>query len=300
MEGLELLRVGLRLKEAGFISARDCLWRATSRAEEKKSNNMDAQTLAIIFLVIVLGAAAVWTIRWCFTTAYEPIDSLILLLTLLLTRILWRVKVPPFPLAADQGAVIVCNHRSSVDPFFIQIVVGHYVSWMVAREYCEHIAFRWFLRRGKTIPVNRSGIDTAATKMAIRIVSEGGVVGMFPEGRINTTDDLLLPGRPGAVLIALKGRVPILPCYIEGAPYGGTPWSPLFKLARVKVSFGEPMDLSEFYGKAQAPGTIGAILLDVMSEIARLAGREDFQPTLAGRKWKRADQSPEGTQAKGS
>jgi 1-acyl-sn-glycerol-3-phosphate acyltransferase len=251
---------------------------------------MDPQTLAIVFLAIVFTAAAAWAIRWCFTTAYAPIDSLILLLTLFLTRVLWRVKVPPFPLPTDQGAVIVANHRSSVDPFFIQIVVGRYVSWMVAREYCEHIAFRWFLRRARTIPVNRSGIDTAATKMAIRIVSEGGFVGMFPEGRINTTDDLLLPGRPGAVLIALKGRVPILPCYIEGAPYGGTAWSPLLIPARVTVRFGEPIDLSAYYDAPQEPGTVGEILLGVMSEIAKLAGREDFQPTLAGKRWRWKDE----------
>jgi hypothetical protein len=31
---------------------------------------------------------------------------------------------------------------------------------------------------------------------------------------------------------------------------------------------------------------IGELTLKVVSELARLAGREDFQPTLAGRKWK--------------
>jgi 1-acyl-sn-glycerol-3-phosphate acyltransferase len=247
---------------------------------------MDAQTAAIIFLAFLAVAAVGYAIYWCFSTAYAPIDSLILLLVLLLTRILWRVKVPPFPLAKDQGAVIVCNHRSSVDPFFVQIIVNRYVSWMVAREYCEHPAFRWFLRRTRTIPVNRGGIDTAATKRAIRLVSEGGLVGMFPEGRINMTDDFLLPGRPGAILIALKAGAPILPCYIEGAPYGGTVWSPLLRTARVKVHFGELMDLSPYFGREQEPGVIGEILLDVMSEIAKLAGREDFQPQLAGRKWK--------------
>jgi 1-acyl-sn-glycerol-3-phosphate acyltransferase len=250
---------------------------------------MDGQTAAIVFLALVAIAAVAYAVRWCFTTPYAPIDSLIFLTALLLARVLWRVKVPPFPLPPDQGAVIVCNHRSSIDPFFVQIVVGRYVSWMVAREFCEHPAFRWFLRRARTIPVNRGGIDTAATKRAIRLVSDGGLVGMFPEGRINRTEDLLLPGRPGAVLIALKAKVPILPCYIDGAPYGGTTWSPLLMPARVTVHFGPTIDLSPYYGRDQEPETIGAILIDVMSEIARLAGREDFQPRLAGRKWKTQD-----------
>jgi 1-acyl-sn-glycerol-3-phosphate acyltransferase len=92
------------------------------------------------------------------------------------------------------------------------------------------------------------------------------------------------------VLIALKGRVPILPCYIEGAPYGGTAWSPLLIPARVTVRFGEPIDLSAYYDAPQEPGTVGEILLGVMSEIAKLAGREDFQPTLAGKRWRWKDE----------
>ena len=53
--------------------------------------------------------------------------------------------------------------------------------------------------------------------MAIRYAQEGGLVGLFPEGRVNTTDELLLPGRPGAALIALRARVPVIPCYVQGA-----------------------------------------------------------------------------------
>ena len=37
----------------------------------------------------------------------------------LLVRILWRTRyLQPFPIGRDDGAVFVCNHRSSIDPFF--------------------------------------------------------------------------------------------------------------------------------------------------------------------------------------
>ena len=164
-----------------------------------------------------------------------------------------------------KGAVIVCNHRTSVDPFFIQIVVNRYVRWMVAREYCEHPAFGWFLRATHAIPTNRRGNDTAATKLAIRSASQGELIGMFPEGHINHTNEFMLPGRPGAILVALKARVPILPCYIEGAPYAGTVISPFLMTARVRVRFGEPLDLAPYYSREQEPGILGELCLEAMS-----------------------------------
>ncbi len=82
---------------------------------------------------------------------------------------------------------------------------------MVAKEFCVHPAMSWFFNTMQAIPVNRRGVDTAATKLAIRYASQGDLVGLFPEGRINDTGALLLPGRPGAALIALKARVPVVP-----------------------------------------------------------------------------------------
>jgi 1-acyl-sn-glycerol-3-phosphate acyltransferase len=173
-----------------------------------------------------------------------------------------------------------------VDPFFIQLGANRAVHWMVAREYCEHPAFGWFLRLAEVIPVNRGGIDTAATKAAIRRVSSGHLVGMFPEGRLNVTGEFMLPGRPGAVLVALKARVPIVPCYIEGAPYGRTPWSPFFMPAKVTVRFGRPIDLSPYSDSSQDAGLVARLMLDVMSAIAQLAGCDHFEPRLAGRHWR--------------
>ena len=110
---------------------------------------------------------------------------------------------------------------------------------------------------------------------------------MFPEGRINRTEEFMLPGRPGAILVALKARVPILPCYIDGAPYGGHVVSPLWMTARVRVRFGEPLDLAPYYDHEPDGELLGRLCREAMAAIARLAGRDDFQPRLAGRRWNR-------------
>jgi len=134
--------------------------------------------------------------------------------------------------------------------------------------------------------VGRGGVDTAATKLAIRLAQEGGLVGMFPEGRINDTNDLLLPGRPGAALVALKARVPIIPVFITGSPYDGSPMGPLKMRAKVRVKIGEPMDLTAYYGREKEEGVTQEITKQLLREMAKLAGHPEFEPQLAGRRWK--------------
>ncbi len=245
------------------------------------------QALAILFLLSLCVAVIVWMAMGFRRSPYTFAQTLLYLPAMVLVKIQWRAQLPRgLPLRPDEGAVIVSNHRSSIDPFFVQVIAHRDVHWMVAKEYCESIAFGWFLRLVEVIPTNRGGIDTASTKLAIRHVQNGKVIGMFPEGRINMTDEFLLPVRPGAAMIALKAGVPIVPCYIEGSPYSGTAWSPFFIMTKTKVTFGEPIDVSFYADRADDREAQGELTLMVMREIARLAGREEFVPQLAGKRWK--------------
>jgi 1-acyl-sn-glycerol-3-phosphate acyltransferase len=160
---------------------------------------------------------------------------------------------------------------------------------MVAREYCEHPLLGPLLQVCRVIPVGRGGIDTAAVKAAIRLASQGELVGLFPEGRINTSQEVLLPGRPGAALIALKAHVPVVPCFIQGSPYDGTTLGCLLMPAHVRLSFGQPMDLSAFTQQAPDRQTLEDLTRCFLREIAKLGGSPDFQPQLAGRFYKPAD-----------
>ena len=109
-------------------------------------------------------------IAWSrYHSPYTLLQSSLYLVNTFFTRVLWRTKVEGrLPLADHQGAVIVCNHRSGIDPLLIQLCTDRIVHWMVAREYYEGFGISVVFRALKSIPVNRAGIDTAATKMAIR------------------------------------------------------------------------------------------------------------------------------------
>lgn len=245
----------------------------------------DLPAIAFLAALAVLPLAVV--VVMVARSRMSPFQCLLWGLAYVLVKLLWRARwVSPLPpLEEGQGAVIVSNHRSSVDPFFIQTATGRKTHWMVAREYVESKSFGWFLRACEVIPVSRGKADVGATKAALRMTAAGGLIGMFPEGRINRTEDLFLPIRPGAALVALKTKTPVIPCYIKDSPFGGTAPSPFFMPARVEVRFGAPLDFSRYHGREHEEGVVGEVMRQILQAIARLAGRPDYEPTFAGRNW---------------
>jgi 1-acyl-sn-glycerol-3-phosphate acyltransferase len=242
---------------------------------------------ALIILIAFIAIAVLAFIVWWKRSPLTLKQTFLWSGNYLIARLIWRTRIEgELPVQPEKGAVIVANHRSSVDPAFIQICIRRVVYWMVAREYCEAPFIGALLRTLQVIPVGRGGVDTAATKQAIRLAQDGGLVGMFPEGRINRTDQLLLPGRPGAALVALRARVPIIPAYIFDAPYDGTALGPIFMRSKVRVKIGQPIDLSPYFGREKEEGVLQEITKLAMRAMAALGGQSDFEPQLAGARWK--------------
>jgi 1-acyl-sn-glycerol-3-phosphate acyltransferase len=229
---------------------------------------------------------------------YSWWENCLYLPTYLMGRVLWRVRFqnePPAELQA--GAVLTANHRSSVDPFFIQLAARRRVHWMVAKEYCRHPLFGCILRPLQVIPTNRSGMDTAATKTAVRLTRQGRLVGMFPEGRINRGQELLQPLRSGAAVVANRAQVPLIPLLIEGSPMGQMVWSPILMPARVTITFGEPIQVAPPVSAGEtdchrsAADACDRAMLKWGKQLAILAHSPDFEPQLASVRARRRHQA---------
>lgn len=245
---------------------------------------------SLAVLVAAVAAALGMIGRDYARSHYTPAQYPIFLFNRLMTRLLWRAEISgPLPVEPGQGAVIVCNHIGPIDPAFIALGTDRSVHWMVAREFCEMPLLKYFFRTVEAVPVGRGGVDTAATKLAIRYAQRGDLIGLFPEGRINETERLLLPGRPGAALIALKAGVPVIPCHITDSPYDGSVLGFMLVPSRTRLKIGKPIDLTPYYEQASDRAVQGELTKLFLREIAKLGGVDAYEPELAGRNWKTAD-----------
>lgn len=170
----------------------------------------------------------------------DPVVSILRSLNRCFSRIYHQVEVhSPCPLPRRGAAILVCNHLSALDPILVQSTTGRLIRWMMAKEYYEQKALKWMLDLVGTIPVDRGGRDMAATRAALAALRDGCVLGVFPEGRIEPTRELL-PFQPGIGLLAFKSGAPVYPAYLEGTQRGLNMLEAYLSPNHAHLTFGEP------------------------------------------------------------
>lgn len=150
--------------------------------------------------------------------------------------------------------MLVVNHTAGVDPLLVQAACPFFIRWMMGRDMrARHLADIW--EWVDIIDVDRKGRDTTSARAAIRVLREGGIVGIFPEGRIERPRGALLPFHPGVGMIVQAGGARVLPVFIQGTPDTRTAWGSLFRRGSARVRFGPVMQLP----RAGAEETTAAI-----------------------------------------
>jgi 1-acyl-sn-glycerol-3-phosphate acyltransferase len=143
---------------------------------------------------------------------YWPARTVVAGIALLITRVevVGREKVP------RRGALILAsNHLNNADPPILVIISPRRLVFMAKHEALRWPIFGLFIRLAGAFPVRRFEADIGALRQASRILHEGEVLVMFPEGT-RSREARLGSAHPGTALVALRTGAPILPIGVSG------------------------------------------------------------------------------------
>jgi 1-acyl-sn-glycerol-3-phosphate acyltransferase len=195
---------------------------------------------------------------------------------------LWhRLKSNGWAALPAQGpAILIANHTCGIDHLVLQSGCRRVLGFIIAREYYDWSLIHWFCKRVGCIPVNRDGRDVQAIRAALRALENGRVLVIFPEGRITPSSGRVLgPILPGAAYVAVRAGVPVIPAYIRGTPETNQIGDSLKTPSQAVVTFGAPIDLSDFEPgqagekavQAEVSCRFHEVFLDLQARSRRLA-----------------------------
>ena len=140
--------------------------------------------------------------------------------------------------AVTDGPVIVyANHFSDFDLFALQQVYKRQIYFMAKKELVDTFFVNWFVIGYKAISVDREGNDIAAIKSAMKVLKNGDMLGIVPEGT-RIRDGSRPDAKSGLAMFAYKMKVPVQPVKIS--------YKRKFLLGnRIEVTVGKPISYDE-------------------------------------------------------
>jgi 1-acyl-sn-glycerol-3-phosphate acyltransferase len=118
----------------------------------------------------------------------------------------------------DGPGVVVAPHRSWLDPLCIGGAFPRPVRFLILDDVYRRRMTNWFYRSMGSIPVTAGGgpMSVTALRRALRALRQGELIGVFPEGRV-LPDGPLGDLHPGAAMLSVRTRAPVLPVAIRGS-----------------------------------------------------------------------------------
>ncbi|WP_142826467.1 lysophospholipid acyltransferase family protein [Planococcus soli] len=157
-----------------------------------------------------------------------------------------------------EGGILLCsNHIHALDPPVVGMTAPRTVHFMAKEELFNAPILGPILPKVNAFPVKRGMSDREALRTALKILKNGDVVGLFPEGT-RSTDGVLKKGLSGAGFFALRGNADVMPCAIIG-PYKA--------FRKVKVVYGEPIRMAPF---RERKASVDEVTEAIMSSIQKI------------------------------
>jgi 1-acyl-sn-glycerol-3-phosphate acyltransferase len=153
-------------------------------------------------------------------------------------RIYHRTVVTGMERVPDGPLIVVGNHVSYLDSFYVGALFPRPVHFMAKAEAFENRLAALFLRFAGAFPVNRAKPEVHTIRTALRLLQSGQVVGIFPEGGIKG-DNSFQELKQGAAYLAVRSGCPVVPVFIEGTERALPMGSWWIRPEKVAVRFGE-------------------------------------------------------------
>jgi 1-acyl-sn-glycerol-3-phosphate acyltransferase len=178
---------------------------------------------------------------------------------------------------ATGAAILASNHLSAADWIFMPLSLKRRVTFLAKAEYFTGTGVKGFLQRvffagSGQVPIDRTDASAAedAIRTGLRILNEGKVLGIYPEGT-RSPDARLYRGKTGVARMTLETGAPVIPVAMiyssRKLPFGK-------KMTRVRVRFGKPLDFSRYAGLSGDRFVERSITDEIMYEIMTLSGQE--------------------------
>jgi 1-acyl-sn-glycerol-3-phosphate acyltransferase len=140
---------------------------------------------------------------------------------------------------ADGGVILCSNHISTLDPPLIGTPLNRRIHFMAKAELFKIPLFKQLITVLGAFPVKRGSVSKETIRYAQKLLAEGGMLGIFPEGTRGGGG----MGKKGAASLALRAGATVIPVAIIGR----------YRLFRqMKIVYGKPVDLSRFAGQSNS------------------------------------------------
>jgi 1-acyl-sn-glycerol-3-phosphate acyltransferase len=184
-------------------------------------------------------------------------------------------NIPP-----DGGALLASNHLAVADSFFLPLMLSRRVTFPAKLEYFTQPGIKgrvkkWFFTGMGQIPIDRSGgaAAQAALDTGIRLLREGHLLGIYPEGT-RSPDGRLYKGKTGLARMVLEARVPVVPVAMFGTDKANPIGSKLWRPHKIRIKIGKPLDFSRYEGLAGDRFVERSITDEIMYALMELSGQE--------------------------
>lgn len=181
---------------------------------------------------------------------------------------------------AEGAAILAGNHLSIADWLFVPLVVRRRITYLAKSDYFTAPGFKGWLQKffyGQTgqVPIDRTSADAAqdALNTARRLLGEGRLVGLFPEGT-RSPDGRLYKGKTGVARVALDTGVPVIPVAVIGTDEVSPPGPFKWRRRRVTVRIGEALDFSRYEGMGGNRFVERAVTDEIMYRLMQLTDQE--------------------------